>query len=120
MNNKKLTALSVFAALSVAASTLVACGDDLPAVDCTTPAVPKYSELAIINACTTCHDSQKSGAARLEAPTDINYDTYEAAKAGAEEGVSEVFGGTMPPGGGELSEELKTQFYRWGLCGTPN
>lgn len=98
---------------------VAACGEDLPSVDCATPAVPTY---AMVNAfavsCNTCHASTLSGAARFGAPPGINYDTYEAAKAHAESGVKEVFGGSMPPTGA-LPAGDKEVFYRWGLCGTP-
>lgn len=108
--------------LAVAATLLAsACGEDLPKVDCKAQAVPKYSELTIIKTCTPCHASDKSGPARLNAPKDINLDTFEAAKKDAEESVAEVYEKKMPyPSGQGVTEADRQQFYLWGLCGTPN
>lgn len=94
------------------------CGKELPEVDCTMVTPQTYSQLAIISVCTGCHSSQLSGASRNGAPGDVDYDTFAEAKAGAEEGAAEVFGGDMPPGGG-VNEADKQAFYEWALCGTP-
>lgn len=106
---------------------LGACGSDeedaLPTVDCKSDAaVPTYSQVEAFTTCTACHSSTLSAANRKEAPADINFDTYEGAKAHAQKAVSEVFGGAMPPADSKLtiSESAKDNLYRWGLCGTPN
>ena len=98
---------------------LAGCGGELPEVDCNAGAVPKFSEVAAFNTCNVCHSSQLSGAARNDAPSDVNYDTYAAAMADAEAAVEEVAEGKMPPEGYSISEEQKQALYRWGLCGTP-
>jgi uncharacterized membrane protein len=119
MSNTKR--VSIFALLLIASWSAAACGEDLPEVDCNASAVPKYSELTILPNCTNCHDSKKMGPVRLSAPTDINLDTYEAARSAAEESVEQVFAKKMPyPDGSGVTEEARQQFYRWGLCGTPN
>ncbi len=93
-------------------------GHELPEVDCDASTPQSYSELEIVSACTGCHSSQLTGAARQSAPAGVDYDTYDAAKANAEHGAEAVNGGSMPPGGG-VSEEAKQEFYIWALCGTP-
>lgn len=102
------------ASLSLAAG----CGG-LPEVDCATVTVPKYSEVTILNSCNACHSSALSGEARQDAPDSVNFDTYEAAVKDAEDAVSEVYGGSMPPEGYQVTEEQRQALYAWGLCGTP-
>jgi hypothetical protein len=111
---------TVTLALVLATATLAACGgEDLPTVDCSTPAVPTFSMVNVLTvSCATCHASTLSGAARFGAPVGLDYDTFAAAKANAEEGAAEIFSGSMPPTGG-LPEADKQVYYRWALCGTP-
>lgn len=107
---------------------LTACGSDdeeeeeeLPEVDCS-GAIPTFDEVtAFSEVCANCHSTSLSGDDRNGAPTTINWDDYDSAKANAEHGVEEVFEGEMPPeGSGEtLTAEQKEQVYLWGLCGTP-
>lgn len=102
-------------------SSAVACGDSKPTVDCN-QTIPKYSQVAIWPQCVSCHSSQRSGADRKDAPADINFDTYAAAKAAAEEAVGEVNEAAMPPDPPEstnVTNEMRTQLYLWALCGTP-
>jgi uncharacterized membrane protein len=108
---------------------LAACGSDsealsLPNGECAADAgpVPLYSQVDAFNTCTKCHSSKLKGSARMEAPDNLNFDTYEAAKANAEKAVSEVHGGSMPPANSKLTLTAteKDDLYRWGLCGTPN
>jgi uncharacterized membrane protein len=109
---------------------LAACGSDsdealsLPTIDCAADAgaVPSYSNVEAFKTCTACHSSKLSGSARMDAPSDINFDSYDAAKAEAEKAVSEVHGGSMPPADSKLTltQGAKEDLYRWGLCGTPN
>lgn len=105
---------------------LLGCGggseEELPEVDCSTGTVPKYSELkaTVFAKCTVCHDSAKSGTARVEAPNDVNYDMYATAKAKAEKAAAEVDEGAMPPKPfPALSDADKQLLYKWALCGTP-
>lgn len=98
-----------------------ACGGDdgnLPTIDCNAVTPPSFANVAVLDTCTACHSSALSGGARFGAPAGINYDTYAAAVASADDGVSEVYGGTMPPGG-SVPEADKQDFYAWALCGTP-
>jgi len=107
-----------------------ACGSDdeddenaLPTVDCKNDAgVPSFAQVEAFTTCKACHSSTLSAANRKEAPADINFDTYAAAKAHAQKAVSEVFSGAMPPADSKLtlSQSAKDGLYRWGLCGTPN
>lgn len=107
---------------------LTACGSDdegeeesLPEVDCS-GAIPTFDQVtAFSEACTNCHSTSLSGADRHGAPTDINWDDYDSAKANAEHGAEEVFEGEMPPeGSGEtITDAQKEQLYLWALCGTP-
>jgi uncharacterized membrane protein len=96
--------------------------DALPTVDCATATVPTFANVsAFSTVCTACHDSAKTGTSRENAPVDINFDMYTAAKAHAQKAVSEVFNGAMPPNNdnGTLTEAQKQDLYAWGLCGTP-
>src|SRR3569623_881676 len=78
----------------------------LPAVDCAKETVPTYAQVTLFQTtCTQCHSSTKTGDARKgmgaeAAPTDINYDTYMAAKASAIPACNELYEdarGAMPP-----------------------
>ncbi len=108
-----------------AAGLLVACaGNDeptLPAIDCSTATVQKYSELTIWPICTNCHASTKTGAARNMAPETVNFDSYNSAKASATRAAIRVNIGTMPPAGGTStpSAEQKAALVNWAQCGTP-
>jgi uncharacterized membrane protein len=98
---------------------------ELPKVDCATVAtVPTYSQVSIFQVCNQCHSTAKTGADRHDADTDVNFDTYAAAKSSAEDAAAEVNGGDMPPKdpGIELraiTDDEKTALYQWALCGTP-
>jgi uncharacterized membrane protein len=110
-----------FAVMLGLISLATACGDDeegaLPDVDCT-GTKPAYDDVTAFKKCTTCHSSKLSGAARNEAPTDINFDTEPAAEAHAEKAASEVNEGAMPPkdSGLTLTSDEKTTLYKWALC----
>lgn len=115
--------IAIVAVVSLGA--LYACGgdeeDELPEVDCA-GTVPTYADLkkGPLATCIACHDSAKSGAARVDAPTNVNYDTYASAKAKAEDAASEVNEGAMPPKPlPALSDADKQLLYKWALCGTP-
>jgi hypothetical protein len=121
------TSLRWFLGLSLAL-TLSACGsddsgegEDLPEVDCSGD-VPTFGEVtAFTTVCNDCHSTTLSGEARNDAPADINWDDYDSASEHAEKGVEEVFEGEMPPEDSTetLTEAQKEDFYKWGLCGTP-
>jgi hypothetical protein len=110
--------LVVLGFLLVSSVGVLACAEDeLPEVECTD--VPKFADVKLLELCTGCHSSQLEGAARNGAPVGLDYDVYASAMEHAEHGVEEVNEGAMPPGGGELNEADKQDFFRWGLCGTP-
>ncbi len=110
-------ALVLFLAIGGLAGT--GCGEDLPTVDCTTPAVPTY---AMVNAfpvsCSTCHASTLTGSSRFGAPPNIDFDSFAAAMPHAMAAARAVFAGDMPPTG-VLPAGDKEVLYRWALCGTP-
>jgi uncharacterized membrane protein len=86
-------------------------------IDCNgTP--PTFEQVTAFSKCKTCHDSSKTGAARLKAPPTINFDTAAAAEAQADKAVSEVMKGDMPPrnSGLTLTDSEKQQFYEWAMC----
>ncbi len=103
----------------------------LPAVDCAMETVPKFADVTIFSkTCVTCHSSTKTGAERKgmgmeEAPSDINFDTYAAAKASAMKAADELFEdarGAMPPEDSGLAvatEAEKHAVLVWAKCGTP-
>lgn len=106
-------------AVALAALGLAGCGQDLPEVDCATPAVPSYAMVhAFSLSCTTCHASTLRGAARFGAPVGVDFDTYEAAVPHAEEAARRVFAGDMPRTGTLAAGDAQV-LYRWALCGTP-
>jgi uncharacterized membrane protein len=96
--------------------------EDLPEVNCNEGTVPTYAEIktAALAKCTTCHSSQLTGSARVDAPADINFDTFAAAKADAKQAGIEVNEGAMPPAGSPApSASEKDALYKWAQCGTP-
>jgi uncharacterized membrane protein len=111
--------------LVAAATTLaLACGSssDGGNTDCAAP-VPTYAQLktGALTKCTNCHSSMLTTAAqRTAAPTNVNYDTYAAAKDQAEDGAHQVKIGQMPfAGSPALTEQEKADFLKWAACGTP-
>lgn len=90
------------------------------AVDCSAGTVPKFSELAAIGKCTSCHSSSLTGAGRSDAPTDVNFDTYTAARPLASDALIEIESNSMPPAGSPtLTAEELDAIKRWAACGTP-
>lgn len=89
-------------------------------IDCNSGAVPKFSELSGLSKCTSCHSSTLSGAERADAPGDVNFDTYAAAREEAVEAVEELETDSMPPAGSpELTSAEIEAIRRWSACGTP-
>jgi uncharacterized membrane protein len=127
-HEEKQTMNANLSCVSVVACLMAACGSDdvelsLPTVDCNNGvAVPSYAKVEALTTCATCHSSKLSGSQRHDAPADINFDTYDAAKGVAQKAVSEVNTSSMPPAESKLtlSQTAKDELYRWGLCGTPN
>jgi hypothetical protein len=103
----------------------------LPAVDCTKETVPTYAQVTLFQTtCTHCHSTTKTGDARKgmgaeAAPTNINYDTYMAAKESAIPAAQELYEdarGAMPPedsGLAAATDAEKKQVLVWAKCGTP-
>ena len=97
-----------------------------PIIDCAKATVPKYSELGFLQTtCAQCHSSTKTGAAaRQAAPDDVNFDTYEAAKAAATRAVGELYEDppAMPPADAKLTpvtDAERIQLNTWAQCETP-
>ena len=115
----------------LACAGVCACGDDAgtieggpPEVDCPSDSedVPRFDEVdAFSKVCTRCHDSSLSGSQRHNAPSKINFDDYDSAKAHAERAATEVYWGNMPPSGSgyTLTSEEIDELFAWAMCGTP-
>jgi uncharacterized membrane protein len=87
-------------------------------IDCSgTP--PTFEQVTAFTKCATCHDSSKTGAARVKAPANINFDTATAAEASVDKAVSELMKGDMPPrdSGVTLTDAEKQKVYEWAMCG---
>lgn len=89
-----------------------------PTVDCDEADIQAYEDLPIWTSCTECHASDLTGAWRKGAPEGVDFDSYDAAVAEAEDAAIEVYIGNMPFTG-DVTEEEKEQLYAWALCGTP-
>ena len=91
--------------------------DDLPDVDCDDD-VPEYKDVALLEKCTTCHDSSKTGDERNEADDDVNFDTEAAAMKSAMKAAEEVYEGEMPPKSANITvtQAEKDALYKWALC----
>jgi uncharacterized membrane protein len=117
--NHRLLVPTAIALLSV----LAACGDSgstTGSVDCST--VKGYSELtSAFSKCTNCHDSALTNPTdRQAAPADLNYDTYDAAKAQAADIADQINQGLMPPSDQpQLTATEKTDLLTWAACDTP-
>ena len=116
--------LSLAVPLVVAAGLgLAGCGEEekAPHVDCAanTSRIPAFGQVTIWPTCTSCHSSSKTGAARNKAPTDINFDAYDSAKAHAKQASIQVNEGAMPNDKTPVTDEQKQSLYLWALCGTP-
>jgi uncharacterized membrane protein len=110
------------AAMLTLAPAIAGCGDDgetAPVVDCTKVTPPMFAGVTAFQVCTMCHSSALTGAARKDAPSDVNYDTYTAAKAKATEAAEQVSAGRMPPSPHSLTEDQKKALYAWASCGQP-
>ncbi len=113
--------------LLVLGAMVFGCGSDdsdpppPPEVECGATSVPIYSEVRAFEVCTNCHSSQLSGPARNGAPTNVNFDSYEGAKANASRILTQVSSNSMPPpsSGFSLTAEEKQELYAWIECGTP-
>lgn len=90
------------------------------AVDCAKDKAATFASLTGFDKCTTCHSSTLTGAGRSDAPVGIDFDTYELAKANANEAVSELDEGAMPPAGSPQPTDAEAKaIVVWATCGTP-
>jgi mono/diheme cytochrome c family protein len=88
-------------------------------IDCDSGAVPTFASLDF-STCTGCHSSERSGAARTGAPSDINFDVYATAKTHASHAVEEIEEGEMPPPSRpKPSQAVVDAIAKWAACGTP-
>jgi len=110
--------------MSAVMALTLACGSssDGGNTDCAAP-VPTYAQIktGALAKCTNCHSSTlKTAAQRTAAPVNVDYDTYAAAKAQAEDGAHQVEIGQMPfAGSPALTTQEKADFLKWAACGTP-
>ena len=107
---------------------------ELPAVDCETETVPKFSEMTVFTAkCNQCHSTTKTGddrgpalGADEPAPAGLNFDDYDAAKTWAHKAAEEMYEderGAMPPAESSVpaaTADEKHMILVWAECGTPD
>lgn len=93
-------------------------GGGADASDSCAGTVPTFDQVTLFDVCTNCHSSELSGVQRQGATPGIDYDTYDAAKRNAAQGVQAVMSGLMPASG-SVTEQQKQDFYTWAACGTP-
>jgi cytochrome c peroxidase len=86
------------------------------------PGVPTWQDRIgplMQSACVPCHDSKKTGAARLGAPVGHDFDTYEKTKKMALQANDVIQIGKMPPAG-PLPAADKADFHAWVFGGMPD
>ena len=120
---RSLKAWLTFSGLFAVALPLTACGGDDEggsSVDCTS-GVPAFAEVSAFSVCTNCHSSDKSGADRKNAPTEVNFDVYESAAEHAHHAAEAVEAGHMPPRGSgfSINDAQRDQLIHWASCGSP-
>lgn len=75
--------------------------------------------------CTRCHDSQKTGDARMDAPLDHDFDTVEGVRDMADHIDTYAAAGPngvntfMPPDGDLPTEQERRRLGEWLACGAP-
>lgn len=116
MSSRRLSCIFLLVAALGMAS---ACGEELPEVDCNAITVPTYSQLTVLETCSMCHSSQRTGANRFGAPVGVDFDNYNGARDNSEHAMEEMYEGKMPPPGYEATEQEKQDFYAWAQCGFP-
>ncbi|MEY4509838.1 MAG: hypothetical protein RLZZ450_1960 [Pseudomonadota bacterium] len=118
----------VFLLLTLACSTLGACGSD-PASsgpECPPASTLTYADFGkpfLTKYCSSCHAASVRGSARQAAPTDDVFDTVAQVRAKSDEVVHEVsVEKSMPFGPGSLkpSAAEREQFGEWVACGAPD
>jgi hypothetical protein len=89
----------------------------LEPIDCSVQP-PGYAQVAAFNTCVMCHAASRAAAARHSAPPSVNFDSEAAALNYANEAVTMVMAGAMPPraSGLTLTNAEKQQLYTWAMC----
>ena len=70
----------------------------------------------VILRCQNCHDSSKTGAARQDAPDDLNFDELTIVRSEAESMYGTVLDGEMPEDG-SLTDAETEDLRVWLACG---
>ena len=114
--------LFVFGAISLALSIPLAmsCGGeaDLGACPPGSEAQQAAGEQVLVGNCLSCHSSQLTGAARQDAPEDLNFDDLAVVREEAAELYGETEEGAMPPSPyATISGEALENFRIWLACG---
>jgi hypothetical protein len=75
--------------------------------------------------CLRCHNTALSGAARKDAPSDVNFNTVEQVRAESKDidkqagAGADVTNEEMPPDGEKPSVEDRRKLAEWLACGAP-
>src|SRR5262245_50142989 len=97
---------------------LVGCEEGAELGEC--PASSDAQQLAgrqvVTVACQRCHDSSKTGAAREDAPDDMNFDDLATVREEGESMYGQILEGEMPPTGA-LSDADAESVRVWLACG---
>ena len=81
---------------------------------------PTFAEVSAFQVCVNCHSSSKQGDDRNRAPSNVNFDTYDAAAQNAQRGANQVAQGRMPPAEApDLTSEQRETLKKWAECGAP-
>lgn len=86
------------------ASTAMNCGGGRPDCAKVTETVTYNNQVVTImqNHCIQCHEGSKAGSERHGAPTDVDYGSYDQAKANGKKGAQQVHDEQMPPDGNNV------------------
>jgi uncharacterized membrane protein len=89
------------------------------AIDCSTDTTT-YTDVSAFDKCVMCHSSELTGAKRMSAPPEINFDTIEGATATKSlKAPDEIEEGAMPPkdSGVTITKAQGQQLIAWYKCG---
>ena len=109
--------------------TLVGCGGGkATGVTCPTDSTLTYQNFGqsfMGTYCLRCHNSALTGAARHDAPTDLNFDTLAGVKAASKDIDTEaaasatITNESMPPDGEKPTVDDRRKLAEWLACGSP-